>query len=140
MNQGDAIENEHGSFTSDQEMQEFSSVDEMEKTIGIHFDLLDQISALSSYINVSKQGEEKLVHIQYKTHEKQITLKIYLENAPYYQESMEQANLQKQLLGNLEWYITTYDQYQTIVAFDNTFVYVITADSIDSIKTLMEGN
>ena len=79
--------------------------------------------------------------MQYQLDAKQIALTIYLENAPYYQESMEQANLQKQTLGNLEWYIATYvNNHQTIVAFDGNYVYAITADSLDTITTLMKGN
>ena len=141
LNLGDVMENEHGSLSSDKTTQKFSSVDEMEKTTGIHFDLLDEISAVPDYIDISQHGKKKIVNMQYQLDAKQIALTIYLENAPYYQESMEQANLQKQTLGNLEWYIATYvNNHQTIVAFDGNYVYAITADSLDTITTLMKGN
>jgi len=141
LNPGDVMENEHGSLSSDKTTQKFSSVDEMEKTIGIHFGLLDEISAVPDYIDISQHGKKKMVNMQYQLDAKQIALTIYLENAPYYQESMEQANLQKQTLGNLEWYIATYvNNHQTIVAFDGNYVYAITADSLDTITTLMKGN
>ena len=79
-------------------------------------------------------------HIQYKIDEKIITLKIYLENAPYYKEPLEQAGYENQKFCELNWYVTPYDDYQTIISFDNNYVYAITADSIDTIKILMEGN
>ena len=44
------------------------------------------------------------------------------------------------MLGNLEWYIVDRKEYQMIVSFDGIYVYSITADSLDTIKTLMEGN
>ena len=141
LNPGDVIENETGSFTSDQEVQEFSSIDEMEKTIGIHFDLLNNIPAQPSYINIAQHGNKKTIKLLYNTDVKQIVLTIYLKNAPYSQESMEQANLPKQTLGNLEWYVPAYaNGYQSIVAFDNGYIYAITADSLDTIKTFMGEN
>jgi len=140
LNPGDVIENENGSFTSDQEIQEFSSVDEMEETLGIHFELLNDIPAQPSYISIAQHGNKKAINILYECNEKTTELMICLENAPYHQEPMEQANLQKQTICNLEWYITTYDNYQTIVTFDNDYVYVITADSLNTIETLMEKN
>ena len=81
-----------------------------------------------------------MVKIEYYIDEKQIVLTIYLENAPYYQESVEQANMTKQMLGNRQWYITEYDNYQTIIAFEDGYVYSITADSLDIIKIFMKGN
>ena len=141
LNPGDVIENENGSFTSDQEAQEFSSIDEMEETLGMHFDLLDNISSKPSHLNISQQGIQKNIYVFYDTDGKQIKLTIYLENALYYKEPMEQENLPKQTLGNLEWYITAFvNNHQTIVAFDNGYVYAITADSLNTIKTLMGEN
>ena len=140
LNPGDVMENEHGSLSSDKTTQKFSSVDEMEKTTGIHFDLLDEISAVPDYIDISQHGKKKIVNMQYQLDAKQIALTIYLENAPYYQESMEQMNITKQMLGNWEWYITEYDNYQTIIAFEDGYVYSITADSLDIIKIFMKGN
>ena len=81
-----------------------------------------------------------MIKIQYQLEEKQISLEIYLESAPYYQEPMDQANLTKQMLGKREWYITEYDNYQTVVSFDDNYVYAVTADSIDTIQTLLKGN
>ena len=140
LNPGDVMENEHGSLSSDKTTQKFSSVDEMEKTIGIHFGLLDEISAVPDYIDISQHGKKKVVNMQYQLDAKQIALTIYLENAPYYQEPMEQMNITKQMLGNWEWYITEYDNYQTIIAFEDGYVYSITADSLDIIKIFMKGN
>ena len=141
LSKGDMIENENGSFASDQDVHKFSSIDKMEESIGFHFDLLEDISVTPSYISMSQQGNKKVVDILYEYNTKQIKLTIYLENAPYYQEPMEQANLQKQTLGNLEWYITAYvNNHQTLVAFDDYYVYAITADSLDTIKILMRGN
>ena len=141
LNPGDVIENEDGKFSSDKTAQEFSSVDEMENAIGIHFDLLDNISAQPNCISIAQQGKKKTIKMFYSIDAKQIVLTIYLENAPYNQKTMEQASLQKQTLGNLEWYITAYvNNHQTLVAFDDYYVYAITADSLDTIKTLIKRN
>ena len=140
LNSSDVIDNEDGLLSSDKTVQEFSSVDEMERTVHTHFDLLDEIFATPSRISISQQGKIKLIHIQYKIDEKIITLKIYLENAPYYKEPLEQAGYENQKFCELNWYVTPYDDYQTIISFDNNYVYAITADSIDTIKILMEGN
>lgn len=138
LNPGDIIENEKGSFSSDKDIQFFSSIDEMEEMLEIYFELFDNISSKPSRISIDQQGKKKMINIQYHLDEKQISLTIYLENVPYHKESMEQANLPKQNLGNLEWYVLTYaNNHQTIVAFDNSYVYAITANSLDTIKTFM---
>lgn len=140
INPGDVIDNYEGSLTTDNTYTEFSSIAEMEEMIGIHFDLIDDISFSPSYIEMSQQGKEKRIFMQFGHSEQKISLIIYLENAPYHQEPMEQANLQRQTLGNLEWYITACESYQTIVAFGNGYVYAISADSLNTIKTFMGEN
>ena len=138
INTGDVMDNGEGSLSADKTAQEFSSVDEMEEKIGIHFDLLDNVSVRPSRISIAQQGEQKKINLIYCTDVKPIVLTIYLENAPYYKEPMEEANLQKQVLGNLEWYITAcVNNHQTIVTFDNDYVYAITAESLDTIKTFI---
>ena len=140
LNPGDIIENEDGKFSSDKTAQEFSSIDELENAIGIHFEFFDNIHFEPSSTYIALHGENKYIHIQYKIEEKQVILVIHLQNAPYYKEPMEQANLPKQILGDLEWHITEYDNYQTLVSFDDNYVYVVTADSLDTIQTLLKGN
>ena len=140
MNPGDVIDNEHGALSSDKTVQSFSSIEIMEETMGIHFDLLDNIFAMPNQIYLSQQGKMKFVYLQYKINEETISLTIYLENAPYYKEPLEQAGYKNQTFCKLNWYITPYDSYQTIVSFDNNYVYAITADTIDTIEILMEGN
>ena len=139
INPGDVIENENGSLTTDTNYIEFSSIDEMEETIGVHFDLMDNISCEPNKIFFSQQGKKKLVYLQYKNEEKQTTLKIYLENAPYYQASMEQVGWEKQIFFNLQWYVIL-ENNSTLVTFDGDYVYMVSADSIDTIKMLMKGN
>ena len=141
LNQGDIIENEDGNFSSDKDILFFSSVYEMEQATSTHFDLLDDISVTPNRINIAQQGKTKQIFIEYETNKDQIILMIYLENAPYYEEPMEHANLQKQLISSFEWYVMIpINNQQTIVAFDNNYVYTITADSLDTIQTLMRGN
>ena len=141
INPGDVIENDNGSFSSDKEFQQFLSIAEMEKALGIHIDLLATIYVAPSYIEMSQQGNKREINIQYQLDEKIILLTIYLENAPYYEEPMKQTHLSKQMLGGLEWYLTMpINNQQTIIAFDKTHVYVITADSLDTIQTLLKGN
>lgn len=89
---------------------------------------------------MSQQGNIEKIYIQYRSEEKQIILEIYLENAPYYREPMDQANVPKQRIGNREWYITECDKYQTVIGFDDNCVYAVTADSLDIIQTLLKGN
>ena len=140
LNTGDTIENDNGSFSSDKNAQYFSSIDEMKTVIGIQFALLDDISVMPTRICLYQSNKTKKISILYQSEEKQITLYIYLENAPYYREPMDQANISKQMFGNREWYITDSDNYQTIVAFDDDCVYAVTADSLDTIQTLLRGN
>lgn len=140
LNPEDTIENGHGSLTHDKEFQQFSSVAELEKAVSIHFNLLDEITVTPNSVSSVQYGKKKTVEIQYKITEKQILLTIYLENAPYYREPMDQANIPKQMLGNREWYITECDNYQTIVSFDDNYVYAVTADSLDTIQTLLKGD
>ena len=138
---GNTIENDNGSLASDKDIQMFSSIDEMEKNLSIHFHFLDEITVKPICIDMSQQGNKKEINIQYQLDEKIILLTIYLENAPYYREPMNQANIPKQRIGNREWYITAYvNKHQTIVAFDDNYVYAITADSLDTIQTLLKGN
>lgn len=140
MNRDEVIENEFGSFSSDQDMKQFSSIAEMETELGVHFDLFDKISTKPNRIEISQHGSMKTADLQYKNESTPISLIIYLENAPYYEEALKNANLQTEMLGNLEWYIVDRKEYQMIVSFDGIYVYSITADSLDTIKTLMEGN
>ena len=140
INPGDLIDNEDGSFSSDKEFQQFDSIEEMESKIGLYFDLLDKITVTPTRITLSQQSEIRAINIQYRLDEKQISLEIYLESAPYYQEPMDQANVPKQMFGKREWYITEYDNYQTVVSFDDNYVYAVTADSLDTIQTLLKGN
>ena len=140
MNCDEVIENEFGSFSSDQEMKQFSSIAEMEAELGVHFDLFDKISTDPNRIEISQHGSMKTANLQYKNGSSPISLTIYLENAPYYEEALKNANLQTETLGNLEWYIVDRKEYQTIVSFEGIYVYSITADSLDTMKTLMEGN
>ena len=140
LNPGDTIENENGSLAHDKEFQQFSTVAEFEEAVSIHFSLLDEITVTPTCISVVQYGEKKTAEIRYKFDEQQIILKIYLGNAPYYQEPMDQAHLSKQTIGNLEWYITAYvNEHQTIVTFDGTYVYAVTADSLDIIQTFLKG-
>jgi len=140
INTGDVIENEQGSLTTDKTYQEFSSINEMEETIGIHFDLLDNISVTPNRISASLQGNMKKISIQYKIDTKEIALTIFLENAPYYREPMEQANLQKQTLVGYEWYKIEEQQHKSIIAFDDAYVYVITTNSYETIQSIIKGD
>ena len=97
-NHGDIIENKNGSFSSDKDLQCFSSIDEMERAISTHFDFLDDISFEPTVIHFSQHGKEKFVYLQNTINEKPVSITIYLENAPYYQELMESSNLPKQTI------------------------------------------
>lgn len=88
---GEVIENEHGSFTSDDSYQNFSSIEEMENEIGAEFDVLDAISSTPTSIRITQQGSRKEVRLEYQTNENKVLFTIYLENAPYYKEPLEQA-------------------------------------------------
>ena len=136
---GEVIENEYGSFTSDDSYQNFSSIEEMENKIGAEFDVLDAISSTSTSIHITQQGSYKKVCLEYQINESKVLFTIYLENAPYYKEPLEQAEWNKQTLCNLEWYVIAED-FVTLVSFDNNYVYVVSAESFDTLTALLKGN
>lgn len=135
---GEIIENEHGSFTSDKYAQSFASIAEMEKTLGIEFEVLDAISSTPSSIRLTQLGDKKEIWLEYKINENKLKFTIYLENAPYYKESLQQTDCDKITFCKLDWYVISQDSVTTI-AFDNDYVYTISADSLDTIKTFMKG-
>lgn len=135
---GEVIENEHGSFTSDNFPQNFSSIEEMENELGLEFDVLDTIPSTPSSICITQQGSYKEVWLEYQINKNKVLFTIYLENAPYYKEPLEEAGWDKQTFCNLEWHLIVQD-FVTLVCFDNNYVYVISSDSLDTLKTLMEG-
>ena len=136
---GEVIENEHGSFTSDDSFQNFSSIEEMENEVGVEFDVLDAISSTPTSIHITQQGSYKEVCLEYQINESKVLFTIYLENAPYYKEPLEQAEWNKQTLCNLEWYVIAED-FVTLVSFDNNYVYVVSAESLDTLTALLKGN
>ena len=136
--QGEVLENDNGSFSADTQGQEFSSIEEMEKALDIYFDVLDNIRFRPYYIDYSRQGTKEIISLQYNLNQQEISFTIYLKNAPYYKEPLEQTKTQKQIFCDLEWYINTED-FTTTIAFDDDYVYIITADSLDIILTFMEG-
>lgn len=136
---GEVIENEHGSFTSDDSFQNFASIEEMENEIGAEFDVLDAIVSTPSSIRITQQGSRNAVWVSYKLNENQLQFTIYLENAPYHKELLEQAGWDKQTLCNLEWYVIAED-FVTLVSFDNNYVYVVSAESLDTLTALLKGN
>ena len=77
--------------------------------------------------------------MSYKLNENQLQFTIYLENAPYHKELLEQAGWDKQTLCNLEWYVIAED-FVTLVSFDNNYVYVVSAESLDTLTALLKGN
>ena len=138
LNRGEVIENEHGSFTSDKYAQSFASIAEMEKTLGIEFEVLDVISTTPNSIRLTQLGDKKEIWLEYKINENKLKFTIYLENAPYYKESLQQTDCNKITFCKLDWYVISQDSVTTI-AFDNDYVYIISADSLDTIKTFMKG-
>ena len=137
---GEVIENEHGSFTSDNSIQNFSSIEEMEKALGVDFDILDTIHSKPISITLTQQGDSKEIWIEYIIDENKLKFTIHLENAPYHKKYLDQANLPKQIFCDLEWYITGGENYQTFISFDDIYIYTITADSLNTIQKLIEGN
>lgn len=135
--QGEVFENDNGSFASDA-YQSFSSIDEMEDALDLHIEIFDHISVLPESIKLTTQGNIKFVLIQYKVDHKNVILKIFLENAPYHQEAMEQAQTEKEYLWELEGYIIRHSETQ-FIAFDNNYVYDISSDSIETILQFMKG-
>lgn len=135
---GEVIENEHGSFATDKYAQSFASIAEMEKTLDIEFEVLDAISSTPSSIRLTQLGDKKEIWLEYKINENKLKLTIYLENAPYYKESLQQTDCDKITFCKLDWYVISQDSVTTI-AFDNDYVYTISADSLDTIKTFMKG-
>lgn len=139
MKRGEVLENEHGSFSIDPQAQFFTSIEEMEEQLGLHIEIFEHLSASPTLIIHNVHGNKNAIQAQYNIDQEKIIFTTYLENAPYYKDALEQANLQKQTIGNLEWYITKRNEIQTIIAFDDTYVYVITADSLDIILQFMKG-
>ena len=137
MEQGEVFENDNGSFASDA-YQSFSSIDEMEDTLDLHIEIFDHISVLPESIKLTTQGNIKFVLIQYKVDHKNVTLKIYLENAPYNKDALEQSNYQKQIINRMDWHIITVND-TILISFEDNYVYAITANSLNTILTLMEG-
>lgn len=135
--QGEVLENDNGSFTSDT-YQSFSSIDEMEDALELHIEIFDHISATPESIKLTTQGNVKFIIAQYNIDQKKVILRIYLENAPYHRESMAQAQREKEFLCNLEGYIIRRSEIQ-FIAFDNNYVYNISSDSLDTILQLMKG-
>ena len=135
--QGEVFENDNGSFASDA-YQSFSSIDEMEDTLDLHIEIFDHISVLPESIKLTTQGNIKFVLIQYKVDHKNVTLKIYLENAPYNKDALEQSNYQKQIINRMDWHIITVND-TILISFEDNYVYAITANSLNTILTLMEG-
>ena len=138
LNRGEVIENEHGAFASDKYAQSFASIAEMEKTLGIEFEVLDVISTTPNSIRLTQLGDKKEIWLEYKINENKLKFTIYLENAPYYKESLQQTDCDKITFCKLDWYVISQDSVTTI-AFDNDYVYAISADSLDTIKTFMKG-
>ena len=135
---GEVIENEHGSFATDKYAQSFASIAEMEKTLGIEFEVLDAISSTPSSIRLTQLGDKKEIWLEYKINENKLQFTIYLENAPYHKEALKQADWDKETICNLDWYVIAND-FVTLVCFNNNYVYVISSDSLDTLKTFMEG-
>ena len=136
----ETVGNEHGSLTSDKYNQDFSSIEEMEKALGVDFDILDTIHSKPISITLTQQGNSKEVWIEYIIDENKLKFTIHLENAPYHKKYLDQANLPKQIFSDLEWYITGGENYQTFISFDDIYIYTITADSLNTIQKLIEGN
>lgn len=136
--QGEVLENDNGRFTTDTKYASFSSIEEMEKQLGLHIEIFDHISATPESIKLTTQGNIKFIIAQYNIDQKKVILRIYLENAPYHRESMAQAQREKEFLWNLEGYIIRRSEIQ-FIAFDNNYVYNISSDSLDTILQLMKG-
>ena len=135
--QGEVLENDNGSFTSDT-YQSFSSINEMEDTLDLHIEIFDHISATPESIKLTTQGNIKFIIAQYNINKKDVLIEIYLENAPYHRESLEQAKTEKQIIWELDGYMIRRSEIQ-IIAFDNNYVYNISSDSLDTILQLMKG-
>lgn len=141
MNRDEVIENEFGSFSSDQDMKQFSSIAEMETELGVHFDLFDKISTKPNRIEISQHGSMKTADLQYKNESTPISLIIYLENAPYREELIIQAGYPKQRLCDKEWYILDYrdeDNRIQFLSFDGDYVYSVSATDPETLRLLFE--
>lgn len=141
MNRDEVIENEFGSFSSDQDMKQFSSIAEMETELGVHFDLFDKISTKPNRIEISQHGSMKTADLQYKNESTPISLIIYLENAPYREELIIQAGYPKQTLYDKEWYILDYrdeDNRIQFLAFDGDYVYTVSARDPETLRLFFE--
>lgn len=136
--QGEILQNESGDLTVDNQAKTFGTIEEMENALDIEFDVLKEISSIPSSISLTQLGDKKEIWLEYEINENKLKITIYLENAPYYKEPLEQAEWDKQTFCNLEWYVIVQD-FVTMVCFDNNYVYVISSDSLDTLKTLMEG-
>lgn len=137
--QGEVLENESGNLTVDTQTQSFDSVSKMENSVGIHFEIFDNIFISPEFIQLSQHGIKKEVKLQYIINQEKIVLTIYLENAPYKEEYLQNAAYEKYTLANMDWYVIENENI-TIIFFDNIYVYTITADSLDTIITFIGGN
>ena len=135
--QGEVLENDNGSFASDA-YQSFSSIDEMEDALDLHIEIFDHISIAPDSIKITTQGTEKTIIVQYVMNEEKIFIKTYLENAPYNKDALEQSQYRKQMINGMDWHIITVKD-TTLISFEDNYVYVITANSLNTILTLMEG-
>ena len=136
--QGEVLENELGTLTADTQYESFSSVEEMEADLDIHFDILGNIKASPRIITLEQQGNRKNIVAQYNMNQEIICLRIYLENAPYDKKLMDKAQLKKYLLCDIEWYIIENEDI-TLVAFNDNYVYSITTDTLSSLTNFIEG-
>lgn len=136
--QGEVLENDNGRFTTDTKCASFSSIEEMEKQIGLHIDIFDYILVSPKSIILTTQGTETKIITQYSVNQKEVRLTIYLENAPYRQEAMEQAQIEKGTLWELEGYIIRHSGVQ-FIAFEDDYVYDISGNSLDTILQVMKG-
>ena len=136
--QGEILQNESGDLTVDNQAKTFGTIEEMENALSIEFDTLKAISPTPSSISLTQHGKQKEIWLEYKINGNKVLFTIYLENAPYHKEGLKQAEWDKQTFCNLEWYVIVQD-FVTMVCFDNNYVYVISSDSLDTLKTLMEG-
>lgn len=135
--QGEVLENDEGSFASDT-YRSFSSIDEMEYALDLHIEIFDHISSSPKSIKFTTQGTEKTIIAQYNIEQKEVYMKIYLENAPYKQEAMENSELEIITINEIDGYIIKRNEVQ-FITFKDKYVYIIISDSLNTIIQFMEG-
>ncbi len=138
MTPGETIKTDIGELTADTQYMSFPSIDDLEKTLGQHFDLLDRISTVPHSIIYTTQEQAKLVIMRFTIQSHNIVLKIYLENAPYSAPESTSTQYQKVMVLDEMWHISS--NTQQYIQFHSEYVYVINADTQDIATQFIKGD